>query len=64
MDDLTDLPTVRFTQRKDEYLYYSESLVDTSASSQMFNVTTGPLNGILEEQLPMRLDQVSWIVIV
>ena len=49
MDDLTDLPTVRFTQEKDEYLYYSENLVDTSASSQMFNVTDrATLNGILE----------------
>ena len=43
MEDLADLPTVRFTQEKDEYLYYSENFVDTSASSQMFNVT-----GILE----------------
>ncbi len=24
MEDLADLPTVRFTQEKDEYLYYSE----------------------------------------
>ena len=49
MEDLTDLPTVRFTQEKDEYLYYSENFVDTSASSQMFNVTDrATLNGILE----------------
>ena len=49
MDDLADLPTVRFTQEKDEYLYYSENFVDTSASSQMFNVTDrATLNGILE----------------
>ena len=49
MEDLADLPTVRFTQEKDEYLYYSENFVDTSASSQMFNVTArAPLNGILE----------------
>ena len=49
MDDLSDLPTVRFTQEKDEYLYYSENFVDTSASSQMFNVTDrATLNGILE----------------
>ena len=49
MEDLCDLPTVRFTQEKDEYLYYSENLVDTSASSQMFNVTDrATLNGILE----------------
>ena len=49
MEDLVDLPTVRFTQEKDEYLYYSENFVDTSASSQMFNVTDrATLNGILE----------------
>ncbi|HEU7476985.1 TPA: LysR family transcriptional regulator [Streptococcus pneumoniae] len=49
MEDLADLPTVRFTQEKDEYLYYSENFVDTSASSQMFNVTDRTtLNGILE----------------
>ena len=27
MEDLADLPTVRFTQEKDEYLYYSETLL-------------------------------------
>ncbi|VSD37102.1 LysR family transcriptional regulator [Streptococcus pneumoniae] len=49
MEDLADLPTVRFTQEKDEYLYYSENFVDTSASTQMFNVTDrATLNGILE----------------
>ena len=49
MEDLADLPTVRVTQEKDEYLYYSENFVDTSASSQMFNVTDrATLNGILE----------------
>lgn len=49
MEDLADLPTVRFAQEKDEYLYYSENFVDTSASSQMFNVTDrATLNGILE----------------
>ena len=49
MEDLVDLPTVRFTQEKDEYLYYSENFVDTSSSSQMFNVTDrATLNGILE----------------
>ncbi|HET5904514.1 TPA: LysR family transcriptional regulator [Streptococcus pneumoniae] len=49
MEDLADLPTVRFTQEKDEYLYYSQNFVDTSASSQMFNVTDrATLNGILE----------------
>lgn len=49
MEDLADLPAVRFTQEKDEYLYYSENFVDTSASSLMFNVTDrATLNGILE----------------
>lgn len=49
MDDLAHLPTVRFTQEKDEYLYYSENFVDTSSSSQLFNVTDrATLNGILE----------------
>jgi transcriptional regulator, lysR family len=49
MEDLAALPTVRFTQEKDEYLYYSENFVDTSDSSLMFNVTDrATLNGILE----------------
>ena len=49
MEDLAQLPTVRFTQEKDEYLYYSENFVDTSSSSQMFNVTDrATLNGSLE----------------
>ena len=49
MEDLVALPTVRFTQEKDEYLYYSENFVDTSDSSLMFNVTDrATLNGILE----------------
>ncbi|MFC3931854.1 LysR family transcriptional regulator [Streptococcus dentapri] len=49
MKDLAGLPTVRFTQEKDEYLYYSENLVDTTESSLMFNVTDrATLNGILE----------------
>ena len=49
MEDLAALPTVRFTQEKDEYLYYSENFVDTSSSSHMFNVTDrATLNGILE----------------
>lgn len=49
MEDLEHLPTVRFTQEKDEYLYYSENFVDTSSSSQLFNVTDrATLNGILE----------------
>jgi len=49
MEDFAHLPTVRFTQEKDEYLYYSENFVDTSSSSQLFNVTDrATLNGILE----------------
>ena len=49
MENLAHLPTVRFTQEKDEYLYYSENFVDTSSSSQLFNVTDrATLNGILE----------------
>lgn len=49
MEDLAGLATVRFTQEKEEYLYYSENLVDTSDSSVMFNVTDrATLNGILE----------------
>ncbi len=49
MSDLLELPTVRFTQEKDEYLYYSENFVDTSESSCIFNVTDrATLNGILE----------------
>ncbi|MGT2929824.1 LysR family transcriptional regulator [Streptococcus dentasini] len=49
MTDLVDLPTVRFTQEKDEYPYYSENFIDTTESSLMFNVTDrATLNGILE----------------
>lgn len=47
--DLAGLPTVRFTQEKEAYLYYSENFFDTSDSSQTFNVTDrATLNGILE----------------
>ncbi|MGT2831855.1 LysR family transcriptional regulator [Streptococcus halotolerans] len=49
MDDLAGLPTVKFAQEKDEYLYYSENLVDTSDSTVMYYVTDrATLNGILE----------------
>ncbi|MEQ9809525.1 LysR family transcriptional regulator [Streptococcus jiangjianxini] len=49
MDDLVGLPTVKFAQEKDEYLYYSENLVDTSDSTVMYYVTDrATLNGILE----------------
>lgn len=48
-EDLIGLPTVRFTQEKDEYPYYSENFIDTSESSLLFNVTDrATLNGILE----------------
>lgn len=47
--DLVGLPTVRFTQEKEEYLYYSENFFDTSDSSVTFDVTDrATLNGILE----------------
>lgn len=49
LSDLSDLPTVRFTQEKEEYLYYSENFFDTSDATQTFNVTDrATLNGILE----------------
>ncbi|KXT78923.1 LysR family transcriptional regulator [Streptococcus sp. DD13] len=49
LSDLKGLPTVRFTQEKDEYLYYSENFFDTSDSSVTFDVTDrATLNGILE----------------
>lgn len=49
MEDLYGLPTVKFAQERDEYLYYSENLVDTSDSTVMYHVTDrATLNGILE----------------
>lgn len=49
LDDLKGLPTVRFTQEKEEYLYYSENFFDTSDSCRTYNVTDrATLNGILE----------------
>ncbi|NQJ21232.1 LysR family transcriptional regulator [Streptococcus suis] len=49
LSDLVGLPTVRFTQEKEAYLYYSENLIDTSDSSVTFDVTDrATLNGILE----------------
>ena len=49
LDDLANLPTVRFTQNKEDYLYYSENFFDTATCAQMFNVTDrATLNGILE----------------
>lgn len=47
--DLTGLPTVRFTQEKEAYLYYSENFIDTSDAPVVFDVTDrATLNGILE----------------
>lgn len=47
--DLKGLPTVRFTQEKEAYLYYSENLIDTSDATVTFDVTDrATLNGILE----------------
>lgn len=49
MEDLSGLPTVLFTQEKDDYIYYSENLVDRSDSSKVYKVTDrATLNGILE----------------
>lgn len=49
MEDLNGLPAVLFTQEKDEYLYYSENLVDRTESSVIYKVTDrATLNGILE----------------
>ncbi|EHI69529.1 LysR family transcriptional regulator [Streptococcus ictaluri] len=49
LEDIKGLPAVRFTQEKDEYLYYSENFVDTSHSPRIFNVSDrATLNGILE----------------
>ncbi|MGT2887453.1 LysR family transcriptional regulator [Streptococcus didelphis] len=49
IDDLTGYPVVKFTQEKDEYLYYSENFVNTNDTSLVYNVTDrATLNGILE----------------
>lgn len=49
MSDLKDFPTIRFIQEKDEYLYYSENLVDTSDHHFIYHVSDrATLNGILE----------------
>lgn len=49
MADLAGLPVVKFTQEKDEYLYYSENLVDSKDTTLVFKVTDrATLNGILE----------------
>lgn len=49
MSDLETYPTVRFTQEKDEYLYYSENFFDTSISPVLYEVTDrATLNGLLK----------------
>ncbi|MGT2932517.1 LysR family transcriptional regulator [Streptococcus catagoni] len=49
LDDLAGYPIVKFTQEKDEYLYYSENFVNTSQTDLIYNVTDrATLNGILE----------------
>lgn len=47
--DLEGFPVVKFTQEKDEYLYYSENFVNTNETGLIYNVTDrATLNGILE----------------
>ncbi|HGI2541090.1 TPA: LysR family transcriptional regulator [Streptococcus agalactiae] len=49
MTDLEGLPTVRFTQDRDDYRYYLENFVEVLDSSVTYNVTDrATLNGILE----------------
>ena len=48
-DDLRTLSRVRFTQENEQFLYYSEDLVETIENTKIFNVTDrASLNGILE----------------
>ncbi|MCJ1977801.1 LysR family transcriptional regulator [Lactococcus paracarnosus] len=48
-DDLRTLSRVRFTQENEQFLYYSEDLVETFENTKIFNVTDrASLNGILE----------------
>ncbi|MDN6071034.1 MAG: LysR family transcriptional regulator [Lactococcus plantarum] len=48
-DDLRNLSRVRFTQENEQFLYYSEDLVETFENTKIFNVTDrASLNGILE----------------
>lgn len=49
LEDLNGLPAVLFTQEKDDYLYYSENLVERAADVKIYKVTDrATLNGILE----------------
>jgi DNA-binding transcriptional LysR family regulator len=48
-DDLRTLNRVRFTQENEQFLYYSEDLVETFENTKIYNVTDrASLNGILE----------------
>ncbi|OFI45788.1 LysR family transcriptional regulator [Floricoccus tropicus] len=48
-EDLKSLSRARFTQESDQYLYYSEDLVETFEDTLIYNVTDrATLNGILE----------------
>ena len=48
-DDLKPLDRVRFTQENEQFLYYSEDLVETFENTLIYNVTDrASLNGILE----------------
>lgn len=49
LDQLKGLPQVRFTQESNQYLYYSEDLIDTSNKEKVIYTTDrATLNGILE----------------
>ncbi|MFC4653359.1 LysR family transcriptional regulator [Lactococcus nasutitermitis] len=48
-DDLKNLDRVRFTQENEQFLYYSEDLVETFENTFIYNATDrATLNGILE----------------
>lgn len=52
LSDLKGLPTARFAQEKDEYLYYAEDILRAGDASKTYNVTDrATLNGILERTL-------------
>lgn len=49
IEDIDGYPVVKFTQEKDEYLYYSENFVNTNETGLVYNVTDrATLNGLLE----------------
>ncbi|EGJ27409.1 LysR family transcriptional regulator [Streptococcus porcinus] len=49
IEELEGYPIVKFTQEKDEYLYYSENFVNINETGTIYNVTDrATLNGILE----------------